>query len=499
LPLVRSAWCHRARVALCDARWQALQTRLQLDWALGSAHALALDDKLWSCASSLCLQLPHLAEITLRECKVDLLQLVGLNRQHVDARVLGQFVYPPLCRSAKQPESMLDRDACESCPLPSTHTASHPEGHVAVQVLAAAWMITHAQSLTSLDLSGLQPLISSAWPDHVVRNLATAVRTGAPTLRSLTLVAFATPIHRLRGPFYFPPEVPHSGSPPALHAFATFNFHRQDMCAADVMLMCLAGSDLTHVGEIDLSSNDFGDAGMLCLINELAPPAEAATVALTARRELFARCAEARASRQAQTPSKRSIDHPATMAQATDTEKTAREGGDAAADASVVEQQPRLLANVRWLAINDCDLSDVSMERLGGALEFGAFARIEKLSVVGNRIGDAGLDALMRATLDPYRALSSLIHLNLGSNRISDAGCMTLASVCVSAPCPSSSTSLSPSTLSETTGSLRCPTRAPTRDASRASSTSVSARIALAMPVPLRSQPPLSTALRCSC
>ena len=224
---------------------------------------------------------------------------------------------------------------------------------VAAQIAASLWAISHCPSLTSIDLSGLVHTMCDKWPEPVVRAIAAAVKAGAPNLRSLVLVAFAAPIDLMRT---------EGGG-----GTASFSFHRSSMCAADMLTLSLAAGDLPHVAELDLSSNDFGDAGLITLMEE--------------------------------------------------TMRSSRDGSNRA---------PALLANLRWLGLNDCDLGDSSMTRFAAGLAAGAFSRLEEMCFVGNRVGDGAMMMIADAA-SQHGALSHLVHLNLGSNEITDIGCAHLA------------------------------------------------------------------------
>lgn len=139
--------------------------------------------------------------------------------------------------------------------------------------------------------------------------------------------------------------------------------HILGMYHEDVLFFCRAGGDLSHIVELDLSSNVLGDTGLGLLLGELPVP---------------------------QAP------------------------------------QGLLLANLRWLGLNDCGLSDRALINFAGTLGAGAFSNLEQLTFVGNQIGDDGIGTLAETALRES-GLAKLIHLNLGTNDITDVGCERLA------------------------------------------------------------------------
>ena len=266
------------------------------------------------------------------------------------------------------------------------------KGRVAAQISAAVWLICHSPSLTAVDLSGLvKQLCCDSWPNSIVCAIASAVRCGGPQLRSLVLVASDMPIARLRAPFVHAPA-PDAHDDDGLHSLwwrgpplsdqanrhvdVTFNFEGTGLSAADLLLMCNVGGDLSHVEELLLSSNHFSDHGLITLLDEL----------------------------------------PHALA-----------NGDSAADGPYgSDPSGMILAKMRWIALNDCLIGNAGIQRFARAVSSGAFALLEQICLVGNRIGDAGVGALMDAAVEDS-VLSSLAHLNVGGNEITDVGVARVA------------------------------------------------------------------------
>ena len=243
-----------------------------------------------------------------------------------------------------EPDHESDRSPC-----------SGANASAALQICVAIWMIAQQPCLLAVDLSGLTDLLGSKWPTTAVRAIAAAVRGGAPYLRSLILVTFDAPISRLRT----------SPLDQRNLADGKLNFEGGSMCAADMVLLCNAAGDLSHVEELLLSSNAFRDIGVITLLEEL--PRSVASSHAT-----------------------------------------------------------HVLANLRWLALNDCRIGDAAMRSLSRAVSNGAFAVLEQLCLVNNCIGDPGLGAIANAAIESG-SFGRLAHLNAAMNEISDAGLIYLA------------------------------------------------------------------------
>ena len=385
------AWCLRARAVLCDARWQARLTSLDLEWALGGEYPL-LKDKLWACCGSLCAALPNLTELTLMGSTVDLVE--SKSRWHLDARAL---------RGDMSPSSPSGQD----------------ESSVALQIAAAIWTIAHNPSLTSIDLSGLVPHMGGIWPTSAVRAISDAVREGAADLRSLTLVSFDAPIQRLRIP------TSEGGETPAVTRAvdSSFHFPEASMCSADVHVLCTSAGDLPHIEELDLSNNNIGDDGLLAMVGE----------ASSSRRMLLAnmRCLQLNECHIGDTGIKRFARAIAEGAFSR-LENICLKGnwiGDsglgAIADAaSSVEYGA--LSNLLHLNASSNQITDAGCMRLARALRRGAFRKLTHLSFAMNQLSDAAVIDLAN-TANSKGCLARLEYLGLGANRISDEGAIALA------------------------------------------------------------------------
>ena len=352
-------WCHHARVTLCDPGWQAKQTVLDLDWALGMKNP-SLENKLWRCCSSLFAALPNLTELTLLGVRVDLVALKGITccttaqgymmtrSFHVDVRTLRLATWHMPASEQGYAPCVADMASGEAPPYLANRVHNlMAKGRVALHISSAMWLLANT-SLVSVDLSGLvSQMCYDSWPSSIVRAFAVIVRSGTPQLRSFIFNKFDIPVKRLRTPGLEPEDI------------FTLNFEGSALCAPDLLFMCNAGGELSHVHELLLSSNHIGDNGLITLLEEIRPPV-------------------------------------------------------------------MLLANVRWVTLNDCLIGDPGLECFARAVSNGAFAHLEQICLAFNRFGDAGLSALMDAAVE-YGALSKLAHLNVGSNEITDLGCSHFA------------------------------------------------------------------------
>ena len=243
--------------------------------------------------------------------------------------------------------------------------AQQLHARVALQLVGALWTLSHSHRLETADLSGIIK-DGTSLPLTLVRAIASAVRRGAPSLRWLRLYKFHVPIHQLRRVC---PGRP-GADLVANGQGEVCDFRSQVMTPNDLVLICRACGDLSHVLELDLSRNAFGDAGLHALIDEMsdmAPPAAAQSVG----RPL-----------------------PTTP----------------------------LLGQLHLLGLNGCDIGDGSIARFAAAVrEQGLFPELRHLSFVDNRLGDAALADLSAAFA--RGAFAKLVHLNLGSNDIADGGC----------------------------------------------------------------------------
>lgn len=396
---------------LCDDEWQQRQTSLDLEWALGTEQP-SLENKRWACCARLLAALPQLHEMTLLGTKVDLDMLKGGRTTHrtlsLDVRNLRSAMWhmphSPSQLFTGHESDLIVSPACSIDEIANAPPANHmanrvamrmAKGRTAVQISAVVWLITHSPTLQYVDLSGLVPQLCSNWPSTAVRAIAAAVYSGAPCLRSLVLVSFDAPIDQLRTPPPFlrsrsgdgeldgaaPPRSLPPPHPPTLPRGtldwgATLNFEGMSVCVADLILMCNAADELPHVEELLLSSNHFGDNGLLTLLDEVPISA----------------------SRLCQYH----------------------------AYVSMRDTPSFLLPNLRWLALNDCRIGDTGVERIARAVCNGAFFALEQICLVSNCIGDAGLGAIADAAVE-HGAFVQLAHLNVGSNEITDLGVMHLS------------------------------------------------------------------------
>ena len=462
------AWTNRARAALTDKRWLSSQTTIDLDWALGGSGGL--EAKRWDCAASLILQMPQLTSLKLLNVQADLKQLASANGfgHAITLQTLRRAVHetslPRSAASSPVPDeprtafqaghatraSMPWGGVWEQQPPSPTRfggaTPNHAkrtleqigmpadlkpatlmrrrnaivDGHAgrvgsrmacareALTIAAAIWALAHNRHLISVDLAGVLSKVgpegnSPAWPLSAVHAIARAVRFGAPMLQTLRLSHFHVPIYRLRReglePLPDPDSVPWTGQ--------VLDFNDVKLCTADVVLAARAASDLSHVLELCLSSNDLGDAGFEALIGEIALHGDAEAGPQEPRR--------------------------LGAGEQTQPWGASRLRGGASVEAmrpedmwvhKTIRAPNVLLCNLTWLGVDDIDIGDDAVRSLVSTLASGAFARLEQFSAVGNRIGDDGLAELCWVAEEGY--LARLIHLNLGGNQIGDRGCASL-------------------------------------------------------------------------
>jgi len=204
--------------------------------------------------------------------------------------------------------------------------------------------------------------------------LGLAVRTGAKSLESIVIREIIIPVSKLRAPSNSIVDYPDIAAVQGSLDFTPRSVVScdQGMHPDDIIFFCGASDDLAHVAELDMSGNSFRDAGLETLASELMPIAD---------------------------------------------------GG-------------RLLANVRWLGLNDCGISDKGAISFANTLESGAFRQLEFLSFVGNSIGDDGISAVA-VTAQRTDVLRLLRHLNFGSNEIGDNGCAMLTRALANGALPS--------------------------------------------------------------
>lgn len=388
------SWGQRARTTLCDTRWLEAQRTLNLDWALGN-EVPALAQKRWACAVDLCLAMPKLEVLALHHYTILLAELRDRVSSITSRSVCAQSstAYPGHGRPWAMDEGnlYLQRPGLRPAPYggsgrgldhattPNVRQHQRPHQHAinemvkgpeSLQLVAAMYVIAHSSVLLSADLSGFLPKVGPSLPPTLIDTIARAVRAGHGSFRSIVLYRCVHRIDHLRAP---------SGEHAAAgQAHASISYSNSDMCVADITFACRAGSDLAHVAELDLSSSDFGDAGLVAFVAEL--PAELSADAPMGWESMMPR-----------------------------------------------RLWPNLLADLRVLSFDDCDISDYGASVFAGALRAQALTRLEHLSFMGNRIGDGGIQPLLESF--GGGALVHLVHLNFGHNEITDLGGAGLAEV----------------------------------------------------------------------
>ena len=89
-----------------------------------------------------------------------------------------------------------------------------------------------------------------------------------------------------------------------------------------------------------------------------------------------------------------------------------------------------LMCHTQYLQLGGNRIGDAGLTALAKAVESGALAKCTYISLAGNQIGDAGLSAFAGALSSGV--LASLEKLYLYSNAIGDDGMSALASACAS-------------------------------------------------------------------
>jgi len=366
-----SHWCQRARLMLNDKRWQEAQISIDLSWALG-VECMELTQKRWACACALCFAMPKLESISVLNTLINLNHLVR-TVTHLDARALS---HGTTVVNDDQQQSVVYKRSRTDSPRGEARSPEAGNGHshsltrvkshaakvrVAAQIIASCHVVRHSSLLMTVDLSGLLPSMGGSWPREALKMLGLAVRTGAKSLEGVVIREIVIPVSKLR-----PPSDSIVDYPDIAAVQGSLDFTPRSGMSSD---QGMHPDDITFF----CGASDY-------------------------------------------------------LAHVVELDMSGNSFGDSGLETLASELMPvagRLLANVRWLGLNDCGISDQGAISFASILESGAFCQLEFLSFVGNSIGDDGISAVA-VTAQRTGTLRLLRHLNFGSNEIADNGCSML-------------------------------------------------------------------------